>query len=133
MKKVLLVCAAACNEIEECLTRAGCLVTKVHAGAEAVWRAKHDIFDVAILVSTGKDMDRAETALNLRDINSSVPIIMIRHPDRSPAPSTLVAEAIENTVVLTPRELDQYLSAPQWRAKLADRALRRSSPRAKEH
>ena len=123
MKKVLLVCAATCNEIEECLIRAGCVVSKVQGGPEAVWRAKHDTFDVAILVSTGKDMDRAETALNLRDINFSVPIIMIRRSDGTPQLSTRIAEAIENTVVLTLRELDQYVR--QWPTEVAGQTARR--------
>jgi PleD family two-component response regulator len=119
VKKVLLVCAATCNEVEECLIRAGCVVSKVPGGPEAVWRAKHDTFDVVILVSSGKDMDRAETALNLRDINSSVPIIVIRRPDRTPQPSTRIAEAIENTVVFTLRELDQYVR--EWPTEVAVR------------
>ena len=135
-KKILLVCSEACEEAEERLRDIGCRVTKVKGARAAVWRAKHDNFDAAVLVSTGKEMDRAETALNLRDINPSIPIIMIRRPQgvaQSAALSTRIAEAIPNTVVLSTSELGHYLAAPEGRGRLATKTPRPASSEEKKH
>ena len=113
MKRVLLVCAANCSELEERLVRAGCFTTTVHNAAEAILRAKHESIDTALLVSTGNEMDAAETALNLSDINSSLEIIIIVERKRSEqraAQTDVIQHAIPQTRILTIQELSQHLS-----------------------
>lgn len=123
-KKVLLVCTESCTEVEECLQHTDYQVIKVHDGATAVERAKHTTIAAAILVSSGRAMDRTETALNLRDIIPAVKIIMIAtHKDRdgNVPPSERLGGRIPNTKVLTPNELDDYFASPEWRGTETER------------
>ncbi len=117
MKKVLLVCAADCSELQERLARAGCVITVVNNGTEAIVRAKHQSIDTALLVSTGKEMDVAETALNLSDVNSALEIIIIaeRKVSEHQAQTELIKHAIPQTRTLTIQELNQYLNCQNER------------------
>jgi PleD family two-component response regulator len=113
MKRVLLVCASDCDELAERLVRAGCCTTRVNNGAEAILRAKHEPIDTVLLVSTGKDMDAAETALNLSDINSSLEIIIVverKHGEQQTAQVGAIQSAIPHTRMLTVQELSRYLA-----------------------
>jgi hypothetical protein len=95
---------------------------KVNDGGAAVSRARHEHLDATILISTGKDMDLAETALNLRDINPAVEIIILvnKESTREEAAQTdAVAHAIPKTRILTTHELNGYLVSPQRKARLA--------------
>ena len=60
-KKVLLVCSPDCNRVEENLRHAGYRVVKVADGTVAIERAKHEPLNAAVLISTGTQMDLAET------------------------------------------------------------------------
>jgi len=117
--KVLLVCSEICKEVENCLHEAGCHVSKVDRGAAAVNQARHEKLDAAVLISTGPEMDLAETALNLRDINPSIAIIFIagrQSRDREAAPTDAIAHAIPRAKVLAKGELGDYLDSPEWKA-----------------
>jgi hypothetical protein len=119
VKRVLLVCAADCSELEERLIRGGCFTTRVDNGAEAILRAKHESLDTVLLISTGKEMDAAETALNLTDINSSLDIIiLVQHKPAEPqtTQADVIQHAIPRTRILTIHELGRYLSSPTSRA-----------------
>ncbi len=111
MKKVLLVCAADCSELQERLIRAGCSTVRANTGAEAILRAKHETIDTALLVSTGKEMDVAETALNLSDINSSLDIVIIeqKHSEHRTADTDAIRHAIPQARILTAQEFGHYL------------------------
>ena len=76
-KNILLVCSPLCTRVEGLLVQAGCHVTKVAQAITALERIKHDVIDDVILISTGSEMDVTETALNLRDVNPSVEIIIL--------------------------------------------------------
>ena len=112
MKRVLLGCAGDCSELEQRLVRNGCFTITVSNGAEAILRAKHESIDTALLVSTGKDMDVAETALNLSDINSSLNIIILVECKDSEqrAHTDEIQHAIPQMRILTTQEFSHYLS-----------------------
>jgi hypothetical protein len=76
-EKTLLVCAEDCDDVEKCLVAVGCDVVVVRDGEAAVRRARREVFDAAVLISTGEEMDLAETTLNLLDIRDSMQIIVL--------------------------------------------------------
>lgn len=114
MKSVLLVCAVDCGKLEEPLARGGCFVTRVDNGIEAISRAKHQDLDAAVLVSTGKEMDLAEVALNLSDIKPSLEIILVAQQsgEKDAAQINAVARAIPHVRMLTIQGLNDYLGLP---------------------
>jgi DNA-binding NarL/FixJ family response regulator len=126
VKRVLLVCSSGGNAVEESLIRAGCVVSKSSNGEAAVLKVRHEIIDAAVLISTGREMDLTETALTLRDINSSVEIIVLMDPKgtRDAAQTDAVAHAIPKTRILTASELNNYFASPEWQANPRQRMKR---------
>jgi hypothetical protein len=112
-EKTLLVCAEDCEEVEECLTRAGCIVTKVSNGGRAVYRIRREIFDAAVIVSTGKEMDLAETVFNLRDISSSMEIVIVAGCGGDAGENVIgtIAATLPNTILLNLHGLEVFLEA----------------------
>jgi hypothetical protein len=121
-KKVLLVCSQGCACVEEHLVHAGYCVTKVDEGAAAIALAKHELLNAAVLISTGKEMDLAETVLNLRDVNPGVEIIIIANSDTAAekaAQTAAIVQALPETTVVTISEFDRYLASGAWKGKSA--------------
>lgn len=126
--KIMLVCSDSCDKVEKCLLSAGCRVVKVGDGQAAVSRAQRELFDAAVVVSTGKAMDLAETVFNLRDINGSMQIIIVADRgdmNQSAIVKEIVASLTPNTQALTIAELENQL-AP---LKSSGRQRRRNKPR----
>ena len=124
----MLVCSEAYEEVEKCLLAAGCKVVKVGDGQAAVSRAQRELFDAAVVVSTGKTMDLVETVFNLRDINGSMQIIIVADRgdiNQSAIVKEIVARLTPNTQALTIAELENQL-AP---LKSSGRQRRRNKPR----
>lgn len=117
-KKVLLVCSRGCGRVEEDLRHAGYWVTKVADGAAAIERAKHEPLNAAVLISTGSKMDLAETALNLKDINPGVEIIIVSGSDKAEekaAQMAAIVQALPQTSVTTINEFGHYLDSVGWK------------------
>ena len=101
--KALVVSSMPCNDVQKCLAAAGSRITIAQDGQDAIHRAERAVFDVAVLVSTGKFMDVVETYFNLRDINPSMEIIILTHKDvaeRDPV-ADVIADAFPKTHSLT--------------------------------
>ena len=111
-RKILLVGSYGRMDVEDELVRTGCCVVKTDGGAAAVVCAKHDSFSAAVLVSTGREMDMAETASNLRDIRPSMEIIILtdRTWDQEAAlQAVAVLPAIPKSQILSIPQLNSYL------------------------
>jgi hypothetical protein len=116
-RRILLVGSDASHDVEKQFVRADCHVVKTNAGPAAVAYAKHNYFSAAVLMSTGREMDLAETALNLRDIQPSLEIIILvdRTPDEEmEAQADAVLLAIPKSRLLTKPELNSFLAASKW-------------------
>jgi ActR/RegA family two-component response regulator len=111
-KKTLLVCSESCDALEKCLSRAGCVVTKVRDGDRAINKMRRKIFDTAVVVSTGKKMDLPETVFNLRDIRSSMEIVIVTDcADAGESVIGKIAATIPNTTTLSLHGLEVLLGA----------------------
>jgi CheY-like chemotaxis protein len=77
VKTVLLVCQHNWEDIQRQLLQSGCSVTLVEDGASAIAHARHKPLDCVVLASLGRNMDLAETALNLHDIKPSLQIFVL--------------------------------------------------------
>jgi DNA-binding response OmpR family regulator len=122
--KALLVCSERCEEVERCLETAGCSVTRAIDGEIAVSSVRREMFDAAVLVSTGQEMDLAETVLNLRDLRKSMPILIVTGVDdggQNAVARAVVEESVPNTKVLSLEELRNFLWSRKNSAKRAKR------------
>jgi DNA-binding response OmpR family regulator len=76
-EKIMLVGSEIPPPLMELLLDTGSRVTKLPSAKTAVSHAQRELFDAAIIVSTGEEMDLAETVFNLRDINRSMLVIIV--------------------------------------------------------
>jgi hypothetical protein len=108
--KIMLVCSKTSEEVEKCLHSAGGEIVTVNDGEAAIIQAQHATFNMAVLVSTGKTMDLTETVFNLRDISSTMPIVIIdeRHGGEK-TQAEMIARASPNTRALSVHDLAAHL------------------------
>jgi hypothetical protein len=113
-KKILLVGGYGRVDLEGQLQRANWNVVNTVDGAAAVACAKHESFIAAVLISTTREMDLTETALNLKDIQPSMEIIFVldRIADQEAILQTkAVLRAIPKSRIITTPELNSYLAS----------------------
>ena len=111
-QKILLVGSRASEPVEELFVRAGYYVVKVDDGIAAVKCARRESLRTAVLISTGRGMDLAETALTLSDIVPSLEIIILadRKHAETATQTDAVSRAIPKAKIFTPSELSSYLA-----------------------
>jgi hypothetical protein len=119
--KVMLVGVDNKHLLEKRLQAAGCQVIKVSDEEAALDQVRHEMFDKAVMVSTGPLIDIAEMIFTLRDLNRSMEIIILvdrlgKHPNR--LLRQLLLHPIAGTQIMTRRQLQKALhrAAPPQRA-----------------
>ena len=104
--------------LERRFKAAGYEVLTVADGLTATDHARREPLESAVLVSTGSLVNVADTALNLRDVNRSMEIIILVNrlgPRSSRFLRPLLEHPIERTRVLTRRQLQRELKASSSR------------------
>jgi hypothetical protein len=110
--KVMLMGVDNKHILEKRLQAAGCQVIKVTDEEAALEQVRHEIFDKAVMVSTGSLINTAEMIFNLRDLNRSMEIIILvdrpgKHTNR--LLRKLLLHPIEGTQIMTRRQLQKAL------------------------
>src|SRR5262250_302888 len=77
LAKIMLVGAELPTPVMDLLLDGGSRITKIPTGKAAVSYAQREMFDAVIIISTGDEMDAAETIFNLRDINNAMQVILV--------------------------------------------------------
>ena len=96
------------------LSEANAKVRHVSDGQAAIACAQHEMFDAVLLISTGDEMDLAETVLNLSDINQSMELIIVSAQPLSrdsAVPADTLVELLPNAIVMGLRDLKKHLTA----------------------
>ncbi len=112
LMKVMLVGPEIPDQLLQVVLDTGARVTTLPNGKTAVSHAHHETFDVAIIVSTGEEMDLAETVFNLRDVNRSMQVIIVSERsdvNEGAIPKKALVRLVPNTKVMTAQELKRHL------------------------
>jgi hypothetical protein len=123
--RVMLVSADSCEEIRRCLQATGCEIVSIDNGPEAIRRALRASFNMAVLVSTGRTMDMAETVLNLRDARPAMPIV-IMSAELNPDEARIIADACPTARSLTLEDFAAHLSTYESGERIAGRRAKPS-------
>ena len=113
LEKIMVIGSEIPQSLNAIFRAATSRVTHIPDGKMAVSRAQHEMFDAAILISTGEEMDLAETVLNLRDISGSMELIIVSdraNTVKSAVPKETLASLVSNATVMTTRELEKHLN-----------------------
>ena len=77
-RKAMIVCSDLGDALKAHLDCDGWRVIWAYDGATAIAKVRRERFDLAVLISTGPEMDITETLFNVRDIRQSMPIAIVQ-------------------------------------------------------
>ena len=77
-RKIMVVCSDLSDALKTELNYDGWLVIWAFDANSAIAKVRRERFDLAVLISTGQEMDITETLFNLRDIRQSMPIAVVQ-------------------------------------------------------
>jgi CheY-like chemotaxis protein len=117
---VMLVSTGSCEEIRRCLQATGCDIVSIGNGPDAIRTVQRATFNMAVLVSTGRSMDMAETVLNLRDARPAMPIVIVS-AELNPEEARIIADACPTARSLSLEELAAHLSTYESGRRVAGR------------
>jgi DNA-binding response OmpR family regulator len=112
LQKVLVVGSEIPEPLKRILSDVNAKVSHVLDGNTAIARAQHETFDAVLLISTGEEMDLAETIFNLSDVSSAMELIILSDQTdtaSSVIPKELLAEFVSSASVMTTQELHNRL------------------------
>ena len=101
--------------VEKRLRAAGSEVVQATDYEVALDIARHQMFDIAVLLSQGSLLNVTETAFNLRDLNQRMEIIIVverRAGNSNRFLQQLLEHPIEKTNIVTRRQLQRQLQ--EW-------------------
>jgi hypothetical protein len=110
-KKIMVIGAQIPAVLVDALHATSLRVTQVPDGKTAIQRAQREMFDSAVLVSTGDEMDLSETIFNLSDISRAMELIIVSgQQDRggSAVPEETLVGVVPNTKMMTPQDVKKY-------------------------
>ena len=121
--KILVVCSSVWDALKAQLDGGAWQVIWAPDAKTAIARAPRERFDLAVLISTGQEMDITETFFNLRDIHQSLPIAVVqpaRDLDDTPASAAylprdnnlIVVQDLDDLVRLLPPHNIAAVSQP---------------------
>ena len=122
LAKIMLVGAELPAPVMDLLLDGGSRITKIPTGKAAISYAQQEMFDAVIILSTGEEMDAAETIFNLCDINSAMQVILVSDRTSNAAaeiPKDSLERVLPNTKIMTVQELCNYLNCKKRRPRNA--------------
>ena len=105
----MVVCSDLSDSVKAQLDCDSWLMIWAYDAKTAIAKARRERFDLAVLISTGQEMDITETLFNLRDIRQSMPIAVVQPTsDFNDAPSTAVYLPTDNNLIAV-QDLDDVV------------------------
>jgi len=107
LQKIMLVGSEIPAGLNRMLSEANAKVRHVSDGQAAIACAQHEMFDAVLLISTGDEMDLAETMFNLSDVNGAGELIILSDQTdtmNSAIPKEALAELVSSASVMTTEE-----------------------------
>jgi hypothetical protein len=108
LQKIMVVGSEIPEPLNRILSKANTKVRHVLDGSTAIACAHHESFDAALLISTGEEMDLAETIFNLSDVSGAMELIILSDQSEtvnSPIPKELLPELVSSASVMTTQDL----------------------------
>jgi DNA-binding response OmpR family regulator len=108
LQKLLVVGSEIPEPVKRILSEVNAKVSHVADGNTAIARAHHENFDAALLISTGEEMDLAETVFNLSDVSRAMELIILSDQTitaSSAISKELLAKLVSSASVMTTQEL----------------------------
>ena len=97
--KVLIVCSQASAAVKTQLDCHGWRANWARDAKTAIAKVRRESFDLAVLISTGAEMDVTETLFNLRDLRQSLPIAVVQPSDLEDIPPSATYMAKDNNLI----------------------------------
>jgi len=114
-RKVMVVCSDVSDSVKAHLDCDSWYVNWAKDAKAAIAKVRRERFDLAVLISTGREMDMTETLFNLRDIRQSMPIAVVQPnlDNEDTVPRAAYQRADKNLIAL--QNLDDLASLLQKR------------------
>ena len=114
LQKIMVIGREIPQQLRVAFRKAVLTVIHIADGKTALLLAQREKFDAAILLSTGEEMDLAETVFNLRDIDKSIELLIVYDQAgarNSAVPTTMLASSVPNAATLSTSELTRHLKS----------------------
>ena len=112
-RKVMVVCSDLSDALKAHLDCDGWLVIWAYDAKSAIAKVRRERFDLAVIISTGQEMDTTETLFNLRDIRQSLPIAVVLPTGALADTPSRAAYLPPNNNVIAVQDLDDLMSLLQ--------------------